>query len=670
MALRDLFFQVDFRGDVNAINQMNQASDRLKTSAMGSIATLERVGRTMTSVGRTMTTRFTLPGVLAGGMMIRTVAGFSDQMLRVQAITRATGGTLEALQAQARELGETTAFTAAEAAGGMEYLARAGFSANEILAAMPMTLAGASANATDLATTADIVSNVLTSFSMEAERTGEVMDTLTATAANANTDLMLLGESMAYSGAMARAANQDVQETSTIIGLLGDAGIQGSRAGTAFNATLRDLRKEAKNGALAVGETSVAVYDAEGNMRRLGDIIFDVSDALQGLRQDQRDQILASIFQEESIRGVNALLGANRERYEELSKTIQESNGITEENATIMESGIGGALRRMRSQIEGAVISMDGSLVPAIERAGKAVETAVGWFNTLSSDTKDTILNVLMLGLAFGPIVMIGGKVIGLVMGIAKGAFWLAGALKGAAAVAGAGGLGGALAFITGPAGIAIAAIAGIVAAAYFLVKHWDFAKERIDEKWQWLKNTAPGLAKEMIVSFGSALLGPFGDVLENIWNFGEDIKDTLDIDLMQVGKDMIRGLGEGILSMSDWLDEKAWSVINGVDRGVKDFFGINSPSKLMMEHGADISEGLAIGMRSRGPVAERAAQSTSEAITRPVRQTQVTSSSTFAPQISVTLTSGTREEKREMEKYFDDFMRKYEKKIAIRVGS
>jgi len=207
---------------------------------------MKNIGKEMKDVGKGLTLGLTTPIVGMGTAMIMTAANFQSGMNKVKAISGATGKDFEALEEQAKDLGATTKFSASEAADGMSFLAMAGFETNEIISAMPGMLDMAAASGLELADAADIASNIMSGFNMEASEAGRVADFLAKTAASANTDVHQLGSAMSYAAPLASELGISAEETAAAIGFMSDAGIQGTRAGTALRGGLTRLVKPSK----------------------------------------------------------------------------------------------------------------------------------------------------------------------------------------------------------------------------------------------------------------------------------------------------------------------------------------------------------------------------------------------------------------------------------------
>src|SRR5690625_1098487 len=228
----------------NFTSSLRQATSEMRSfssQASSQMSGMQSSANAMSSIGSTMTRNVTLPLVGVGTAAAITGAKFQRQMSTVGAVSGATGTEIEAMSNKAREMGATTMFSATEAGEGMEYLARAGYNTDEVLTSIPSVLDLAAAGAVDLGSAADITSNILSGFGMEASETAKVADILALASARSNVDVQGLGEAFKYVAPVAAMSGQSVESTTAAIGLLGDAGIQGGQAGRMLRSGLVSL---------------------------------------------------------------------------------------------------------------------------------------------------------------------------------------------------------------------------------------------------------------------------------------------------------------------------------------------------------------------------------------------------------------------------------------------
>ena len=308
---------------------------------------------------------------------VRTAADFEQSMARVGAVSRASEEDLAALTATARELGATTNFSASQAAEGMQYLAMAGFSATQTIEAMPGMLALASAGAAELAETADIASNILSGFGLQASEMGRVGDVLTNTFTTSNTDLAMLGATMKYVAPVAATFGASIEDVAAMAGKLGDAGIQGEMAGTALRAMFIRLASPAKAGSDALAELGVSTQDAAGNMRPLADILADIDAAMSDLGSADRGRIGSAIFGMEAVSAATVLMGqAGSGALQDYTKALEES-GSAARVAAQQNQTLQGALRRLGSVWEGVMITIGTELLPIVTDGLNQISDAI-----------------------------------------------------------------------------------------------------------------------------------------------------------------------------------------------------------------------------------------------------------------------------------------------------
>ena len=307
---------------------------------------------------------------------------FETSMSKVSALSGATGDDLATLEAKARELGASTTFSASQAADALGYMALAGWDTEQMLAGVGSVLTLAQAGEMELAAASDLVTDYLSAFNMEASETARMVDVLAYAQANANTTVEGLGMAFKNCAANANAAGMDVETTSAAISMMANQGLKGSEAGTALNAVLRDMTAKMEDGAIAIGEQSVAVMDTEGNYRDFTDILADVQAATNGMGDAEKAAALQSTFTADSIKGLNLMLNAGADEMVGFRDELYGCAGAAEETAATMTDNLGGDLAAMNSAFEelslkiydglqeplrSAVKFITGTVVPGIE---------------------------------------------------------------------------------------------------------------------------------------------------------------------------------------------------------------------------------------------------------------------------------------------------------------
>lgn len=391
---------------------------RLNAALDSSEKAVKRFGGKLSSIGSDLSLKVTAPLAAIGAISTSTAAQFSDSILKVKALSGATGDEFDALSQKAQLLGSSTRYSANEVADAMGYMALAGFNTNQTLAATPAILSLAAASATDLASASDIVTDTMSAFKLEAKDANKVADLFAKTQAKSNTNVLQLGEAFKYVAPNFAAANQSIEDTSSLLAVLANSGFKGSIAGTAMNAMLKDLVKNSKDGSLAIGDTNIALYDQNGTMRSVVDIMTDLEKATQGMNQMQKDAALGAMFEERAIKAVNIILNSGTKALKNYQSVLGDSKGAANEMAQEMESGLGGSLRRMKSSLEGIKIVIGDNLAPTIDSISVVIQKAGQWFSNLDKETQKNIVTAGLFVAAIPPVLFVMGKLITMGVGV------------------------------------------------------------------------------------------------------------------------------------------------------------------------------------------------------------------------------------------------------------
>lgn len=359
----------DFKSKVNGLGKTAESG----VSKLGNVVKTAAVG-----IGGAM--------VAIGGYAIKVGSDFESAMSNVAAISGATGDDLQMLKDTAQEMGATTQFSATEAANALSYMALAGWDANQSASALPGVLNLAAASGMELASASDMVTDYMSAFGMSCEQSGYFADMLAYAQSNANTTAELLGESYKNCAANMAAAGQDVETTTSLLAMMANQGLKGSEAGTALAAVMRDLTAKMSDGAIKIGDTSVAVQDANGNYRDLTDILQDVESATNGMGDAEKAAALSSTFTADSIKGLNLILNAGVSNAADFENQLRNSGGTAENMANVMNDNLAGAMKSLQSRAEtfGNAIyeSFSVQLKDAVNAAADALGSLTDAFET------------------------------------------------------------------------------------------------------------------------------------------------------------------------------------------------------------------------------------------------------------------------------------------------
>lgn len=312
-----------------------------------------------------------------GGFAIKTGAEFESAMSRVQAISGATGKEFDALKRQAMELGASTAFSASEAAEGMENLASAGFNTNEIMAAMPGMLDLAASSGEDLASSADIAASTLRGFGLEAEQAGHVADVLAKNAADTNAAVADTGEAMKYAAPVAHNFGISMEECAAAIGIMSDAGIKGGQAGTSLRGALSRLAKPTDDMKEIMNKLGLEFFDSNGKMISLTEHTKMLSEKMSNLTDEERNNVLVTLYGQESLSGMLALVQAGSNKIASLTESYKNCDGAAAEMAKTMQDNLKASLEQVGGAAEAFGIkvyeSMSDDLKSAADTASESI---------------------------------------------------------------------------------------------------------------------------------------------------------------------------------------------------------------------------------------------------------------------------------------------------------
>lgn len=451
---------------------------------------LEVVGDKISGVGQKL-----LPvtaGVTAlGTAAVKTTAHFDSSMSQVQAtmgiakdavsdLNGVSVNTMDALRDLAKQMGSETAFSASECADAMNYLALAGYDTQEIYDTLPTVLNLAAAGGIDLASASDMVTDAMSALGMETEEADTMVDQMAKTASSTNTSVAQLGEGILTIGASAKTIKGGTAELNTALGILANNGIKGAEGGTHLRNVILSLQNPTDKAAGCMENLGVQVYDSQGNMRSLNDILGDLNTSMDGMTSAEKQNIIASIFNKTDLASVNTLLANTGDTWNDLQNSIISSGGAAQQMADTQLDNLSGQITILKSALEGLAISFGEILMPKIRAAAEKIQGFVDKLNSMNDEQKETILKIAGVVAAIGPMLIILGKVTSTVGSAMKG---FSGLTKGIAKlgvkIAGSSGsitsLGSALGAVAGPVLAVVAVVATLIAAFKHL---WDTNEE------------------------------------------------------------------------------------------------------------------------------------------------------------------------------------------------
>lgn len=387
-------------------NSWNKISKKLDSAGNK----FKTTGKKMESVGKGITTKVSAPLAGLGVIAVKTTADYNDSMSQLKAITNSSAQDMQKMGNQAKDLGVKTRYSAKEAADSMVMLGQAGYRTTEIMNTMPAVLNLAQAGAIDLTQSTDVLVSSMSQFGIETKNASHVADVLSLGANKANLGVNDMAEALKYAGSMANTAGWSIEETASAIGLMSNYGIKGSQAGTALRGAISRLVKPSEASAEKMEALGIKVFDNNGKMKALGEVIDEVKRGTSKLTEEQKMNALVTIFGQEAIAGINALMTEGGDSVRKYADELKKADGSAAKAAETMEDNIGGAFRSLKSAMEGAAISIGSAAAPAIREITDKITELTRKFSALSPETQKNIVKFGALAVVTGPAIVGVGK--------------------------------------------------------------------------------------------------------------------------------------------------------------------------------------------------------------------------------------------------------------------
>lgn len=372
--------QVGENADTSGLSQsFRDAESEIDSSCTGIDAAVSKA--TQVIAGFVSAAAITAAVKQATQYVVQVGSAFEASMSEVQAISGATGAELEKMSAKAKQLGSTSRFSATEVSQAFKYMSLAGWDVSQSISAVDGVIQLAAASGMDLAAASDMVTDYLSAFGMEASQATYMADMLAYAQSHSNTTAEQLGEAYKNCAANMNASGQDIETTTAMLEALANQGSKSSEAGTKVSAIMRDITAKMDEGKIAIGDTTVAVMDANGNFRDMTDIIKDVDTATQGMGDAEKAAALASTFTSDSISGLNMILNEGVDKITGYEEELRNSSGAAADMADTMQNNLQGKITAAGSALEGlGIAAYDYISGPA----GTVVDMATGMFKGLT----------------------------------------------------------------------------------------------------------------------------------------------------------------------------------------------------------------------------------------------------------------------------------------------
>ena len=527
---------------------------------------------------------------------------FDSSMSKVQALSGATAEDLVALKKKAAEMGASTAWSATQVSEAMQYMALAGWDANQMLDGTAGILSAASATGEDLAAVCDIITDGLSAFGMEAGESSRFADVLAATATGANTTIEMMGEAFTYAGSVAGAFNYSVEDTALAIGLMANSGVKASNAGTALRRMMTDL-----NGTIEVSGKNLGTYlietaNADGTMKPFRETLRNLRTAFKGLTDAEKATNAELLVGKTGMAGFLAIMNASDESFDKLANSIDHSTGSAEEMSEVMLDNLSGQVTLIKSGIESLALAIGERLMPFARRLAEIIQEVVDKFNNMSDEQKDQLLKWAGIIAIIPPVILIFGKLIKGIGKVATGFGKFGRSVKDSGSI---------MKVIMSPANKIVLIVMAIALVAYLVIKYWEPIKaffkdvfekikevlrncgvdfEKLKEAWEKTKE-AIGLAIEGL--WGCfvwlwELIKPWVDMLIEVFKvFCEGVIGYFKGIMTGVG-DIINGVVDIFIGLIDFITgvftgdwERAWEGVVSIFTGI--FEGITGVCKSVM---------------------------------------------------------------------------------------
>lgn len=596
------------------------------------------MGDNIAKVGGDLTKKVTTPIVGLATAAVKTTADFDAAMSQVSAVSGATGDDLLALREKAKEMGETTKFSASESAEAMNYMAMAGWKTGDMLSGIEGIMNLAAASGENLATTSDIVTDALTAFGLSAADSGHFADVLAAASSNANTNVAMLGESFKYVAPVAGAMTYSAEDVTLALGLMANSGVKASQAGTALRSIMTRMAKPTKESGEAMSELGLSLTDANGNMYSFAQIMEQMRESFGGLvleteegqaalasldaqladgsiTEDQyaasiegligsengataaeQARLAAMLAGKMGMSGLLAIVNASEEDYNKLATAIDTSTDATtgfsaaQEMASTMLNNMPGDITLLKSELEGIAIQFGEILVPILrEHVIPAIKGLLDKLKELSPEQKEMILKIAGIVAAVGPVLLIIGKIISIIGTLIISI--------------------GAIMTVITPIGAAFAATFAVVLAGLLaLIANWESISAKIQEvlaalhaKWTEIWTAI----KDKAVDFMEKIRTTIHDIVEKIKKFWSESWDKVKTTVEEIFDKIKKGIKERM--------DKIHEAIGDIVDKVKGTFSDLIDSAL--DWGRDLVHNIAEGIRGAIDWVKGAAKDVADAI-------------------------------------------------------
>ena len=499
------------QGLETAINSLQGYGSRLQVS-------MDSVGKKLTSAGKNLTTKVTLPIVGIGTAAMKASIDFESAMDKVASLSGAQGEQFDSLRDKAIEMGAKTMYSATESAEALQYMALAGWNTKEMLVGLEPVLKLAGAAGMDLGTASNIVTNGLIAMGLSANDAAHFADVMAVTMSKSSTDVNQLGEAFKYVAPLAGSMGYSIEDLSLALGIMANAGIQASQGGTSLRRILLNLSDPTDEVAVAMEKLGISMFNPDGSAKSLYDLMVELRGAMKGLTDEEKAQYAATIAESTGLSGLLAIVDASDEKFNGLANAINTSDNAALNMYDTMTNNLKGSLDELMSALETLGISLGEILTPIITNVVRTLQGWVEKLDDLDETQKQQIIQIALVVAAIGPLILIVGKLFTAISTVVKFVQLLS----------------------ANPIIILVAAIAAAIGGLVgTIITNWDKTKSATENVWNGIKLFVTNVVNGLL-SFIEGLFPGF----------------------KEAGANLFRGLWEGLKSV--WTKITDW-VSNGV---------------------------------------------------------------------------------------------------------
>lgn len=571
---------------------MLQLRDRFTSPASKSIAAMTelskrgqkvrkdiiKMGDAIGKTGKTITAAMTVPIVGMAAASVKTAADFEASMSQVAATMGKSREEITDLTALAQRMGAATAFSASEAADGINILAMAGLDAIQISESLGTVLDLAAAGAMDMGSAASYVVGAVKGFNDEMGNASRYADLMAKGATLANTDVQALGEAVSYGAATAKGYSQSVDSMTLALLRMAEQNVTGQTAATSLNRAMADLYSPTKDAKAALDSLGISAYNADGSARDFNEVVDALAGALKTMSEEEANALKNTVFTTNGLNAFNKMTASSARRVQELWSGLGDSGGSAAQQAATQLDNLNGQITILKSAVEGAAIAFGNKMLPYVKKAAEYAQVLMDRVNGLSDAQVDLVMRIAGIAAAAGPAVVAFGA---LVSGVGKGLQMYAGF---GMAVQKAGGI---LGLFTSPVGLVVGGIAALTGIVLVCIKNADKFRESLGEfspLFHEVKSELQQLAAKMLpfISMAQKAGKVFWDVFQGlvvraaaraVAAAGQIVKALIPVAngiMSVVGKADFRGLGEKVMSLAAHF-QRTWAALQPVLKVIVD---------------------------------------------------------------------------------------------------